>query len=131
KVTSLNNDPTGWDVNGIAHNNDIDYSARTFLYNIAMPTNGLIYVEDNTWVEGTVAGKAMVAAAKLPYNVNTAPSIMIQNNLVYLAKDGNNTLGLIGQKDVLVTYLSPNNLEIDAAMIAQNGSAQRWYFAGN
>jgi hypothetical protein len=40
-------------------------------------------------------------------------------------------LGLIAQKDVLISYLAPANLEIDAAMIAQNGSTQRWYFSGD
>lgn len=140
KVTSLYSDPTGYDVNGSSHNEDIDYrnvnpvdgdplTAGT--QDFTMPANGLIYVEDRTWVEGTVRGRALVAAAKLPYNANTAPSIVIQNNLVYSAKDGSDVLGLIGQKDVLIAYRSPAVLEIDAALIAQNGSAQRWNFIGN
>jgi Tfp pilus assembly protein PilX len=134
KVTSLNADPQGIDVNNVTHNNSIDYKVsggRTFLYNKAIPANGIIYVEDQTWVEGVVKGRVMVAAAVLPYNSSTAPSIHVQNSISYLAKDGTNSLGLIGQQDVLVGYLSPNNLEIDAALIAQNGSAQRYYYAGN
>lgn len=131
KTNTLNNDPTGWDVNGVAHNNTLDYKNLAFQFNQAIPGNGLIYVEDNTWVEGVVKGRVTVAAARLPYNVVTAPSIVIQNSIVYAAKDGTNSLGLIAQKDVLVGYLSSNNLEIDAAMIAQNGSAQRYYWPGN
>jgi hypothetical protein len=96
-----------------------------------MPTNGLIYIEDKTWVEGIVNGKVLVAAAKLPYNAASAPSIVIPNNIVYTAKNGNHVLGLIGQKDVLVSYFAPDNLEINAAMIAQNGSIQRYDFSGN
>jgi len=130
-VTSLNNDPSGVDVNGNTHNENIDYQNRSFLYNKAIPANGVIYIEDQTWVEGVVKGRALVAAAVLPYNAGSAPSIRIQNSITYLAKDGANSLGLIGQQDVLVTYLSPNNLEIDAALIAQNGSAQRYYYPGN
>jgi len=130
-VTSLNSDPSGIDVNNVVHNNSIDYKNRTFLYNKAIPSNGIIYIEDQTWVEGVVKGKVMVAAAVLPYNAVSAPSMHIQNSVTYLAKDGTNSLGLIGQQDVLVTYLSPNNLEIDAALIAQNGSAQRYYYSGN
>jgi hypothetical protein len=72
----------------------------------------------------------MVAAAQLPYNAPTAPSIIIPNNLLYAAKDGSNVLGLVGQQDILISYYSPNNLEIDAAMIAQNGSAQHYYWPG-
>ena len=130
-VTSLQNDPTGWDVNNVAHNQSIDYNARTFQSNQAIPANGIIYVEDRVWVEGTVKGRVMVAAAKLPYNVNTAPDIIVPNNIVYAAKDGTNSLGLLAQQDFLVSYLSPNNLEIDAAIIAQNGSDQRYYYPGN
>ena len=75
-----------------------------------------------------VKGRATVAAAVVPYNAATAPSIMIPNNITYLAKDGTNSLGLISQQDILVSYNSPNNLEIDAALIAQNGADQRWYY---
>ncbi|HVY67514.1 MAG TPA: hypothetical protein VHA30_01290 [Patescibacteria group bacterium] len=131
KVTSLNNDPSATDVNGNAVKTSPDYKNRTFLYNKPIPANGIIYVEDKTWVEGIVKGRAMVAAAVLPYNANTAPSLMIQNNLVYAAKDGTNSLGLIGQQNVLVGYLAPSSLEIDAALIAQNGSAERYQWSGN
>lgn len=131
KVTSLKNDPSGQDVNGSVHNNSLDYNSRSFQNNRAIPSNGLIYIEDNTWVEGTVKGRVMLAAAVLPYNANTAPNIIIPNNIVYAAKDGTNSLGLLAQKDFLISYLAPSNLEIDAAIVAQNGSAQRWYYAGD
>jgi hypothetical protein len=134
KVNTLRSHATGTDVNGGSHPENLDYNSRTIVSgysDILMPSNGLIYIEDRTWVEGTVNGRAMVAAAKLPYNSSTAPSILIPNNLVYLAKDGNHSLGLIGQKDILITYFAPSVLEVDAAIIAQNGSAQRYYFSGN
>jgi hypothetical protein len=41
------------------------------------------------------------------------------------------SLGLIAEKNVLIPYNSPTNLEIDAALLAQNGSAQRYYYANN
>lgn len=132
KVTTLvNGEPAGQDVNNVTHNNSTDYQNRIFLYNKAIPANGIIYIEDKTWVEGTIKGRAMVAVAQLPYNAGSAPSIYIPNNIVYTAKDGTNALGLLSQQDIIVTYQSPNNLEIDAALIAQNGSAQRYYYAGD
>lgn len=130
KVNSLTTPRTGYDVNGVAHNTSLDYNGRTFLYNKAIPSNGIIYVEDNTWVEGTVKGRAIVAAAKLPYSAATAPSIIIPSSIIYAAKDGTNSLGLIGQQDILISYASSNNLEINAALIAQNGSAQHYYWSG-
>jgi hypothetical protein len=129
KVTSLTSTPTGWDVNGNAHNEDIDYNARSHQYTVAIPTNGIIYIEDNTWVEGTVNGRVMLAAAKLPYVANTAPSIYIPNNIIYQAKDGSSVLGLLSQKNVIVTYNAPTNLEVDAALVSQNGSAQFFLIA--
>lgn len=131
KVTSLRAAPTGWDVNGQAHNEDLDYNQRVLQFTQTLPANGLIFSEDRTWVEGTVSGRVLVAAAQLPYNPNTAPSILIPNNILYTAKDGTVTLGLLAQKDILATYFAPNTLEIDAALIAQNGSVQRYYFPGN
>lgn len=128
KVTSLLSAPTGWDVNGSAHNEDVDYNARTLQFTQALPTNGIIYIEDTTWVEGTVNGRIMLAAAKLPYSAATAPNIYIPNNILYPAKDGSSVLGLLAQKNIVVTYNAPNTLEIDAALIAQNGSAQFYYW---
>lgn len=129
KVTSLNSTPTGWDVNNNAHNEDIDYKNRSLQYTVAIPANGTIYIEDNTWVEGTVNGRVMLAAAKLPYVSATAPTIYIPNNIVYQAKDGSSVLGLLAQKDIIVTYSAPTNLEVDAALISQNGSTQFLYYS--
>jgi hypothetical protein len=128
KVTSLLNDPTGWDVYNNAHNENIDYNNRSLQYTVAIPSNGVIYAEDNTWVEGVVNGRVMVTAASLPYVANTAPNIYIQNNLTYQTKDGSDVLGLLAQNNIVVTYAAPSNLEIDAALIAQNGSAQFFYY---
>lgn len=131
KVNTLQSNPNQSDVNGVTHTEYVDYNTRTLQFTQSLPTNGVIYVEDKTWVEGVVAGRVTVAAATLPYNPSTAPTIYIPNNITYLAKDSANSLGLIAQKDIIVTYHAPNTLEIDAALIAQNGSAQFLYSAGN
>jgi hypothetical protein len=128
KVTSLASDPTGWDVYGNAINTSIDYKNRTLLYTESIPSSGIFYIEDKVWVEGTVKGRVMVAAAVLPYNSSTAPSIYIPNNITYAAKDGTNSLGLLAQQSVMVTYAAPQNIEIDGALIAQNGSVEFLYY---
>ncbi len=130
KVTSVLSNPSGQDVAGNTRTDQTDYNARTLQFTQNVPTNGVIYVEDKTWVEGTVHGRVIVAAAKLPYNASTAPSIYIPNNVLYTAKDGTDVLGLLAQRDVIVSYNAPTNLEIDAAMVAQNGSAQFFYWYG-
>ena len=128
KIKKLLNTPDGYDVYWNIHTENIDYDERTFQFNKPIPSNGLVYIEDNVWVEGTVKGRILVAAAKLPYNKDSAPTIYIPNNLKYLEKDGNNVLGLLAQKDIIVTYYAPSDIEIDAAMIAQNGSTQVFYY---
>ncbi len=89
-----------------------------------MPANGYIYVEDNVWVDGTVNGRATVGTA-------TGKSIMINNNLVYLNKDGNHVLGLIAEQNILIPHDSPDVLEVDAAVLAQNGAVKRYYYPGD
>lgn len=130
KVTALRSHPDGQDVNGQWHSEDLDYSAtgRSFQYNMSIPANGVIFVKDNVWVEGVVNGRVVVGATKYSADPAQQARILIPNNLTYLAKDGNHSLGLIAEKDVLITYYAPNTLEIDAALIAQKGSAQIYYF---
>lgn len=131
KVSSLRSHGSGTDVNGAVHNEDLDYNVRSFQYNIPIPANGLIFVKDHVWVEGTVNGRVLVAATKYTTDTAQQARILIPNNIVYLAKDGSHSLGLIAEKDILVTYFAPNNLEINGALFAQKGSAQRYYFSGN
>ncbi len=89
------------------------------------PTNStFIYSEDNTWVDGTVNGRATVGVA-------IGKSIIINGNILYAAKDGTSVLGLMAEQNVLLPYNSPNILEVDAALIAQNGAVKRYYYPGN
>ncbi|EKD43818.1 MAG: hypothetical protein ACD_72C00105G0003 [uncultured bacterium] len=89
-----------------------------------MPTNGYIYVEDNVWVDGTINGRATVGTA-------IGKNIIINGNLIYSAKDGNHVLGLIAEQNVLIPHNSLDTLEVDAALLAQNGGAKRYYYPGD
>jgi len=94
---------------------------KTLLGNFSMPNNGLIFIEDDVWVEGTVNGKVTLAAGRFPENPNHYARIRINNNVQYVARDGNHNLGLIAQGDVLVPAYAPNDLTIDATLLSQNG----------
>ena len=89
-----------------------------------LPANGYIYVEDTVWADGIVNGRATVGTA-------IGKSIIINGNLTYLAKDGNHSLGLMAEKNILIPYNSPDNLEINAVLLAQNGAAKRYFYPGN
>jgi hypothetical protein len=129
KVTALRSHVSGTDVNNVVHTEDLDYLTRVFQYNMPMPTNGVIFVKDHVWVEGVVNGRVAVAATVYSTNPALQARILIPNNITYLAKDGNHSLGLIAEKDVLITYYAPSVLEVNAAMIAQKGSAQVYNFS--
>jgi hypothetical protein len=135
KVTSMRANPAGgtYDVNmtWIPKNDPTDYNTKTLQFTQAIPDNGIIYAEDDIWTEGTIRGRVTVAAAKLPYNPGNSPTIYIPNNILYSTKDGSDVLGLISQEDIVPTYYAPNDLEIDAALISQNSSAQFYFYNGN
>ena len=112
----------------VSRSEDTDYYQRInpsspIQGNYNIPSNGMIYIEDNVWVEGTVNGRVTVAAAKLPQPASP-PIIFIPNNILYATKDGSDVLGLIAQGDIVLSKRAPNNLEIDAAMISQTGLIQ-------
>lgn len=138
KVTGLRSHPMGYNYNvdasiwNVPYYQYTDYDTRVLQYTVALPANGIVFVEDTLWVEGTVNGRATVAAAVLPYSPSTAPIIWIPNNIVYSAKDGSSVLGLIGQTDILTSYYAPYNLEINAAIISQNSwIMSNWYPYGD
>jgi len=93
---------------------------------LAAPANGVLFVDDNVWVSGTsFPGRITIVAATLG---GTARSVNITSNLTYAAKDGSAAIGLIAQADVIVSDYAPNAVEIDAALLAQNGHV---YSTGN
>ncbi len=106
-----------------------NYTFNTFTYTALAtqpyPPNGIIYADDNLWIEGTVNGRYTVAAATLPDNPSTNRDITITNTIAYTTKDGSDVLGLIGQRDVKAGPMTPDTMEIDAAMLAQNGRVFR------
>lgn len=100
--------------------------------NYAFPANGLIFAEDHVWVEGNVTtAKLAVAAGRFPDSPATRRNIIVNNSIVFGAKDGTAALGLFAQNSVNVGLFSADNLEIDAAMIAQSGRIGRHYYGAS
>lgn len=100
----------------------ISFTTGSPIANLAPPSNGIIYVEDNVWVEGTnFPGKVNIMSGRLPDNPATNTSITIVGNLTYAAKDGSAVIGLVAQDSIQVAVYAPNTIEINAAMLAQKG----------
>lgn len=107
-------------------------SNQTFLQNYAFPNNGLIFIEDNIWVEGQInTARLMIASARFPENPTTNTSININNDLKYTNYDSQDTIGLIAQKNINVGLYSEDDLQIDGALIAKNGRVGRYYYNNN
>lgn len=85
---------------------------------------GLIYVEDNVWVEGTISGKITLVAANV-VSAGIYPDIVIPNNIVYTAFDGSVGLTAIASHNVLIGPDSPQDLTLNGIFIAQSGAFGR------
>lgn len=106
-------------------------NTKTFVANYAIPVNGLIFVEDNLWVEGAInTARVTIAAGRFPDSPATRPAITVNNNLTYTNYDGTDVVSLISQGNLNVGMVSQDNLRIDAALVAQNGRVGRYYYPG-
>lgn len=103
-------------------------SRSTVATGIAIPSNGVIFAEDNVWVRTnpTFHGRVNIGAGRLASSSVNA-EIVIADDVVYSAKDGTDAIGLISENDVTIAPYAPPasgafNFEVNAAMIAQRGS---------
>ncbi len=106
------------------HSYCIDIRTQGSPATINVPSNGYIYVEDDVWVDGVVDGRVTIGTA-------AGKSIIINDDVVYETKDGSDVLGLIAEKDILIPRNSPEDLEINAALLAKSGAAKRYMYPGN
>ncbi len=133
-VTKMHKAVTGYDgTNWVTESNDIKTDSPIVGYqNIPIPSNGIIFVEDQTWVSGDVNGRVTLAAAHLPDDGTVTYDIIIHDNIQYFPdRTSGSVLGLIAQQDILVPLYSPTKLTIDAAMLAQKGHIVRYYYSSS
>lgn len=103
--------------------------AETFVGTYSIPANGLIFVEDHAWVEGAIdTARVTIASGRFPDSASTRTSITVNEDLTYTNYDGRDTIALIAQQNINVGLVSDTDLRIDAALIAQNGRAGRYYY---
>jgi hypothetical protein len=120
------NSETGWGIWSV--------NTKTLLGNYAFPSDGIIFVTDDLWLEGQIDGAHITIAAgrnagggALKPNAN----IIINNNLLYTNKDGSDAIGAIAENSFIIGLYSADNLEIDAAIIAEKGATRRNYYSSN
>lgn len=94
----------------------------------AFPANGLLFFQDNVWVEGQINGARLTIAAAKSGATGTDKSITINHNLKYTNYDGSDVIGLIAEGNVNVGLASDDDLRIDAALVAKDGRVGRYYY---
>src|SRR3989339_18234 len=98
--------------------------------NYPIPTNGIIFLEDNVWIDGQIDGSRLtIIAAVLPDDISTRKNITINEDLLYTHYDGSDVIGLIAQNNINVGLQSEDDLRIDAALIAQKGRVGRFFYS--
>lgn len=106
-------------------------NTKTLLGNYPMPSNGIIFIEDNVWIGGRIDGaRVTIASARFPDNAATRPSITVNSDLLYTRYDGTDVISLIAQKNINIGMVSADTIRIDAALMAQNGRVGRYYYPG-
>ena len=96
------------------------------LSDVPFPANGVIFTEDDVWVDGTIDhARLTIAAARFPDNPSTRANIIVNNDVRYTNYDGSDSIGLIAQNDFRIGYDSLDTLHIDGAIIAQSGAIWR------
>ena len=97
--------------------------------NYAIPDDGVIFVENNVWIEGTVSGRRVtIVAANL---ISASQKTMyIGKDIRYTNYDCTDMIGLIGQNDVEVYRQSNDILRLDASLLAQTGRVGRANYTG-
>ena len=111
-----------------------DYFTVTneYLYNTySIPSAcSVIFVEDNLWPEGEVKGKVTIASANL-IDPNLDADVILQGNIGYTTLDGSDGFSVIGERNVLISPNSPNQMELRGIFIAQKGRFSRNHYPGN
>lgn len=103
-------------------------SSETFYRNYTIPNDGVIFVEDELTINGTISDKKVTIAAADLTNGSYQRNIYIENDLAYSGYDGTELIGLVAQGSIKVGLYSENDLRIDGALIAQNGNVGRDYY---
>lgn len=102
-------------------------TSQVELATYSVSDNPIIFIEDTTWVEGTVNGKTTLVAARFPVG-SYETNIWVVDDLKYLDRNGGHRLGIISQNDIVMGIYIPEKFEINGAILAQNGRVIRHHY---
>lgn len=116
----------GWHTDDFIISSDYWYGT----YNINSSC-GVIFFEDDLWIEGTINGKATIASANLQEDSGIITDVVIYNNINYSSLDGSDAIGVIAQGNMLISPTSPDTMTLRGIFIAQDGRFGRNHYPDN
>mgnify|MGYP006911038140 CR=1 FL=1 len=127
KVTKTTAIPVSAQINPSDPANDhTRIATESFSETYTLPTScGLIFVEDNVWVDGVVPQKVTVVAANI-ITPSVTPNASIKSDITYA--NTSSGLTLIAQNNILIAADSANTLTLNGIFIAQTGAFGRNLF---
>jgi hypothetical protein len=115
-----------WGCNGTMYYYDI--GAKSFVQNYPMPANGVIFVEDDVWVEGVVNGHVSLGVGRFPVLESTYQEIYLSGNILLNEKESDDVLGLLAQGEIVYPRNVPNDMTVEVAMLSQFKKIYRPYY---
>jgi hypothetical protein len=98
--------------------------------NHQIPDGGIIFVENDVWLEGQIDGQRVtIAAANL--TSSTLKNVYINGNIRYTNYDGTDGIGIVAQNDIEIPKGSPTDLRIDGAVLSQEGRVGRQHYTNS
>ena len=107
-----------------------DVGNKALIETKTVPAGGVIFLEDRTWVKGDIRDRITVAAGVYPANPSTNVDIILNGNISYgNVHDGTRVFAAVAQRHILIPWSgAPDNMLLDGAYVAQNGSFHRRYY---
>lgn len=93
---------------------------------VILPSCPVIFVEDNVWLDGVVAGRVTLAAADV-ITAGVDRSVILNGNITYASTSGNG-LTVVAEKDITVGLQVPDVMTINGVFIAQKGRFGRNHY---
>jgi len=98
-------------------------SESPYQTDVSLPADcGLIFTEDNLWVEGTIKGRVTVASANLIDEFEDT-GVVLNDNLIYTNLGGDDSFSLITEKDILISLYSPDDMVVQGVLVSQKGKS--------
>jgi len=119
----------GWYWNGTTYCYDIGTKSTVGTY--TLPANGVMFIEDNTWLQGTVDGRITIGVGTFPAQQGNYKQVYISNNLLQKTKSSDDVIGIIAQGDIIVPFEAPSSMEINAAALSQYAQIYTPYYNQN